>query len=100
MYHGRPTNRGIPEQALRNYSRSDVGLHTSADLATAEEFAEYIPNQPASLRNGFLYSGTYVGQPMPDFISPDFYKWTARSWKNLLDHYDNTDWNVEDINLS
>jgi hypothetical protein len=39
VYHGRGTNRGVPEEVIRNHSVKDVGIHVATNRPPAEGFA-------------------------------------------------------------
>lgn len=74
IWHGRGTNRGIPEHVLRPYSAKDAGLHVTESKKVAQKFAN---------ENGVVYSGIDTGQ-YPDAIYPDITNWTAREWESFL----------------
>lgn len=75
VYHGRPTYRGKPEDALRTYSNRDVGLHLTENEETARRFAK---------ENGVVYKAIDKGI-YPDAIYPDLGEWDAQVWKHNLD---------------
>jgi hypothetical protein len=92
VYHGRGTNRGAPEDVIRNHSVKDVGIHVATNRPPAEGFAHL--DRSTTQSPGFLYSGTYVGPHTPDIIAKDFATWDAGRWSELLDAYRSRDWNA------
>lgn len=74
VWHGRGTDRGKPEFALRTYSDKDVGLHLTENKPTAERFAK---------KNGVVYQGVDYGT-YPDAIYADINTWRAKDWLDLI----------------